>query len=152
MLFNNNIDDFIKYDFVGANFFDKNHTSVNNGGNNGGFSFRHKSAMMDCVCNLTADDVCNYLRSHGKMAPMYTLPEDIYFSSACEILNKSFCPVNERSKFSIEEGRPEYKQFYSAPVGCHRFASNEIAPIIMDLLKASPYVSKWLPLQTDYNL
>jgi len=144
LLFNKNIDDFIEYDFIGANFYDPNHISLKNGGNNGGFSFRHKSAMLDCVRNLKEIDIKIYFDKNNKAITYNVIPEDIFFSSACEILNKKLCPVDERKKFSIEEGRPEYNQFYERPVGCHRFNSPEIDPIIMELLKASPYTSQWL--------
>jgi hypothetical protein len=87
MMFHNNIDDFIQYDFIGANYFDINEISVKNGGNNGGFSFRHKSAMLDCINNVLIQDVQQYLHSHGKYVKYY-MSEDVYFTIACEILNK----------------------------------------------------------------
>jgi hypothetical protein len=142
MLFNDNIDDFIQYDFIGANYFDVNHTSVNNGGNNGGFSFRHKTAMIDCIQKLSQRDIHNYLLSNNK--GIYGLiPEDIYFSNSCEILNKKLCPVSERSKFSIEDANKE-PFIYFKPIGCHRFMFHDLSKIIMQILESSPYTSKWI--------
>ena len=145
MIFNSNIDDFIHYDFIGANYFDTNDASIYNGGNNGGFSFRHKSAMIECIQKLSIDAVNNYRVQNGKIINKY-ITEDIYFTVACEILSKKMCPVDQRVRFSIEDGR---KEFYSKPIGCHRFNSTEFAPIIIALIKETKLV-KYLPLEYGF--
>lgn len=140
MLFHSNINDFLEYDFIGANFFDEDDISKDNGGNNGGFSFRHKSAMLECIEKVSVLKVQQYQQSLNKRVK-YHICEDVYFTIACEILGKRMCQVNERKKFSIEDGR---KESYLKPLGCHRFASCEFAYILNDVLNAS-IASKWLP-------
>ena len=140
ILFHSNINDFIDYDFIGANFFDENDTSVNNGGNNGGFSFRHKSAMLDCIHNVSIRNIQNYQIMNGKR-PKNNMSEDVYFTYACEILNKKMCPVEDRPKFSIEDGR---KEFYDKPLGCHRLNSCEFGVILTNVLSKS-LLSKYVP-------
>jgi len=133
MMFRDNIDDYLHYDFIGANFFDSNDISLTHGGNNGGFSFRHKSAMLDCLDKISPTYVEIYLKSHGKDIKR-NLMEDVYFSSACEMINKKLSTIEDRKYFSIEDAR---KETCMTPVGCHRFASPELAHVILDILKTN---------------
>jgi hypothetical protein len=133
IMFRGNIGEFTHYDFIGANFFDVNDVSFKYGGNNGGFSFRHRSAMLECIENVSPMYVEQYLASHGKqMKP--ALMEDVYFTSACEIIGKKMSTFADRKFFSIEDGTKEY---YATPVGCHKFASPQLAHCLLDLLAAS---------------
>ena len=136
MMFRDNINDFLQYDFIGANFFDPNDVSLTHGGNNGGFSFRHKSAMLECLDKISPEYVEIYLKSHGKNIKQ-NLMEDVYYSSACEMINKKLSTIEERKSFSIEDAR---KETCLTPVGCHRFASPELAHVIMDILKLNNIV------------
>lgn len=140
MMFNSNINDFLEYDFVGANFFNSLDQSIHNGGNNGGFSFRHKTAMLDCLKNVSAQKFFEYRSSNGKSNYICPLHEDVYYSTACEILNKNLCPVEKRKEFSIEDGREEN---YTKPIGCHRFAADENSHIMYNILQNSK-MTQWL--------
>jgi hypothetical protein len=135
LMFRDNIADFTSFDFIGANFFDSNDISLYNGGNNGGFSFRHKSAMLQCIRDVSPIRVEQYLASHGKhIKPC--LMEDVYFTSACEILGKKMSTVEERKKFSVEDCT---KEFYLEPLGCHRFASPQLCHVLLAIISHS----KW---------
>jgi hypothetical protein len=131
MMFRSNIEDFMQYDFIGANFFDPNDASLHHGGNNGGFSFRHKSAMVECINKVSPSDVQRYLVSNGRQIK-HSLMEDVYFTNACEILGKTMSTIEERKTFSIEDATQEY---YLTPIGCHRFASGQLSGMIFDLMK-----------------
>lgn len=86
----NKIEDFLKYDYVGAPW---GHIPNSNGGN-GGFSLRKKSKMLEIIKNHVYNN----------------LPEDVYFSNHCKNL-----PSRDVSKkFSVEG------IYYDAPVGVHK--------------------------------
>lgn len=86
----NKIEDFLKYDYVGAPW---GHIPNSNGGN-GGFSLRKKSKMLEIINNHAYNN----------------LPEDLYFSNHCKNL-----PSREVSKkFSVEG------IYYDAPIGVHK--------------------------------
>lgn len=78
--FKNNINDFIKYDYVGAPW-------KNGGVGNGGLSLRKKSKMIEII----------------NKCPYTGINEDVYFSSSCKdvIINK---PTDKNAmRFSIEQ-------------------------------------------------
>lgn len=131
MMFRESIEEFMQYDFIGANFFDPNSVSLHNGGNNGGFSFRHRSAMLECLQKVSPQHVEQYLKSHGKHIKP-ALMEDVYFTSACEILGKKMSTIEERKRFSIEDAT---KEQYLAPLGCHRFSSDQLCHVIIEIVK-----------------
>ena len=134
MMFRDNIDDFLEYDFIGANFFDPNDVSLTHGGNNGGFSFRHKSAMLECLDKVSKSNVISYLKSHGKQRVKDNLMEDVYFTSACEMICKKLSTIEDRQYFSVEDARIDTCLI---PVGCHRLYSNELAYTLLDILKTN---------------
>lgn len=134
MMFRDNIDDFLEYDFIGANFFNPNDVSLTHGGNNGGFSLRHKSAMLECLHKVSRYDVILYLKSHGKQNVNDNLMEDVYFTSACEMIGKKLSTIEDRQYFSVEDARIDTCLI---PVGCHRIYSNELAHTLLDILKTN---------------
>ena len=86
------IEDFYKYDYVGAawDFY----PFVGNGG----LSFRHKSAMLKVL------EVCN---------PENDINEDVYFAWGCNVLKLNLAPVHVANKFSCET------QFNLGTLGYH---------------------------------
>ena len=81
IIFHNNIDEFLKYDFIGAPFPKKDNDTPNSVGN-GGFSLRTKSIMeliiqTNSVENtMFEESTIQYMNDTGSYFP----PEDIYFS------------------------------------------------------------------------
>jgi len=134
MMFRDNIDDFLEYDFIGANFFDPNDVSATHGGNNGGFSFRHKSAMLDCLDKISNYDVVLYLKSLGRKYVKENVMEDVYFTCACEMIGKKLSTIEDRQYFSVEDARNDK---CLTPVGCHRLYSKELSHTLLYILKIS---------------
>jgi len=90
------------FGFVGAPYFYGVHdnscnfiditTPTQNGYNiNGGFSYRNKQTMLDCINNVTNNDIINYRRQHGLNIEYFTanviLPENVFFMNAMAVLN-----------------------------------------------------------------
>jgi len=65
---------------------------------NGGFSFRKKTAMIECIDKVSLKNVRDYRNSH-LMNNMYfdnpIVGEDIYFQNACELLGFNLPKLNE---------------------------------------------------------
>jgi len=81
IIFKNNVNDFINWDYIGAPFYKHNNTTPNSVGN-GGFSLRTKQCMIDVINKININDtimaqsVIKYmLRTNSTVNP-----EDIYFS------------------------------------------------------------------------
>lgn len=95
------------YDYVGANYYNPQHVAYRMGGIQGGLSLRRRDAMLDCIRRVSMDDVHAYRRWRG-MDPLRfgteggVIPEDIFFTHACEMLQKRVPTVEKRSEFSIE--------------------------------------------------
>lgn len=104
--------DWFEYDYVGANYYNSNDTAPIIGGIQGGLSYRKKSVMLECIRNISIKDANTY-RVHMNCAPIEYYNEDVYFTHACEILNKKVPSCHERPKFSIEA------DFYERPFGHH---------------------------------
>lgn len=94
------------FDYVGANYYNKDHLAPNIGGIQGGLSLRKKSAMLTCIENIDKNEINKYRFDHGyKSFDLYnkiTIPEDVYFTHACEILNMNIPTIEKRREFSIE--------------------------------------------------
>ncbi len=93
---------------------------------NGGFSFRKKSIMIDCIKNISVRDIINHRAHHGCNIEEYTnkfiLMEDCYFMSAMDILNynlpsadicDNFCSQNTKtySSFGVHGFDKSYCNF-----------------------------------------
>lgn len=103
-----------EYAYVGANYYHPDHLSIKNGGIQGGFSLRRKSAMLECLANVTDEDIQAYREKHQKRPLTEAeLAEDVYFTYACEMLNLKMPPPTIRHYFSIEA------QYYKTPFGFH---------------------------------
>lgn len=108
MLFRKGIDKWIddqeyNYDYVGANYYNPHHIAPNIQGIQGGLSLRKKSIMIDCIQNVKTDQIHKYRYCLGyDKIPDIIIPEDVFFTHACEILKKKVPSVEKRREFSIE--------------------------------------------------
>lgn len=75
------IEEFYKWDYVGAPWTFQNH------GGNGGLSFRKKSAMLECIDKVPYNGKDN---------------EDVYFSNALKFLGLNLAPREVCEQFSCE--------------------------------------------------
>jgi hypothetical protein len=100
------------YDYVGANYFSPIDVSPKIGGIQGGLSYRKRSVMLECCRKLTTTDLNDYRASCGQ-PPIYYYKEDVFFTHACEILQKQVPPFHMRPLFSIEA------DFYEKTFGHH---------------------------------
>ena len=105
MLFHNRIDEFLKYDYVGASWpTDQDDNSYGVG--NGGFSLRTKAKMIECIekvnpkTNLKlGKSTINYMKN----TKSYHIPEDVYFSkSLIDYKLGSVATRNVADRFSQE--------------------------------------------------
>lgn len=129
--------DFLKYDFAGANVFVRQYISPRVGAMNGGFSVRKKSAMIECIRSIRVERVCAALGAPSNAL----IPEDIYFTHACEMLGLSMPPINLRKELSIEA------EYYSTPCAFHGFQHSFYYFSLSDCLKLiefSPSLGKHL--------
>ena len=100
---------YLPYDFVGANWFSLHDTAFFAGGVNGGCALRKRSAMLDClrfvswdmIENIRGNQIVKY-KIQGRKATVVKHNEDVFYTSACEILHKKMVPIEERPKFAIE--------------------------------------------------
>lgn len=117
-----NFNMFLEYPFVGAPFItDVNYLTPKGVILNGGFSLRHRSAMLDCINKITINDVNNYRLKNGKDAFHFTkdnviyMPEDVYYCHALEILGYNLPSIGTAKKLVIEDISDNY------PIAIHGF-------------------------------
>ena len=74
----------------------------------GGFSYRQKSAMIDCINNVTNDDIIQYRSSNNLINDLFInqfiIPEDVFFENALTILGyplPSHTVQGEPAKFCV---------------------------------------------------
>jgi hypothetical protein len=139
MLFKNNIDEFLKYDYVGAPW-PKNQDDNLYGVGNGGFSLRTKSKMIQCIKKVKPENLIlgNSTKRYMKYTNSTFVPEDVYFSKS--LIENKIGKVAKRNvaiKFSQETQKSK------SPLGGHNFwlAENKIS---------CKYVVT-LNLKTDYS-
>jgi hypothetical protein len=113
IMFRRGVDAYLEYDYVGANYFNPLHVAPRTGGIQGGFSLRRRSTMIECLQKITWDDIHKYRKAHGMKRLCEPLHEDIFFTYACEILQKRVVPISERKAFSIEA------EYYERPIAHH---------------------------------
>lgn len=104
------------FDFCGANYFHPRDCVPRYGGINGGFSLRKRSAMLECIHKIRIETIMRYRRTMQKrytynldanvttemMRISLPMNEDIFFSHACELLNKRVPDTFHRSYFAVE--------------------------------------------------
>lgn len=100
---------FLPYDYVGANWFNPADTAFFEGGVNGGCSLRKRSAMLDCLRFVSWDMIENIRENQivkfaieGRRASVGKRNEDVFYTSACEILHKKMVAIEKRPKFAVE--------------------------------------------------
>jgi hypothetical protein len=113
----------LQYGFIGAyyyngwydasgNYIDIN-APVKGGCNiNGGFSYRSKKAMLDCINKVTNVDIINYRKHHNLNIDYFIdrliIPEDVFFTNAMAVLDYPIpiCSTYEKTecmKFCIHQ-------------------------------------------------
>jgi hypothetical protein len=107
-IFGNNINDFIKWDYIGAPWL-RNDNQYGVG--NGGFSLRNKNIMIQILDNIKPSNTKTYY-------DYKFIPEDVYFTT--NMLNLSIGKLANKTdaiKFSSEQ------IIYLNSFGCHNFFS-----------------------------
>lgn len=102
MLFRNGMNKWVgAYDYAGANYYNRDHTAPRVGGIQGGLSLRKKEAMLECIRRVSVAGIQAYRRRLGyKELP--SVPEDVFFTHACEMLGMRVPSIERRREFAIE--------------------------------------------------
>lgn len=119
-----------KYGFIGASYSfgitDKNNEFIDlispvgyNYNINGGFSFRLRSVMIDCIKNVTVNDIIKFREKNkydiSNFINKYLLMEDVYFTNAMVLLGYKLPPL-ELCDFFCSQQTINYNSF-----GIHGF-------------------------------
>ena len=158
-IINNNYEIPTKYPYLGARYtMELNGKPVNQNGPTksndamcGGFSYHRKSAMIDCINNVTYDDIIQYRTSNdlcnAYFDDEFIIPEDAFFENALTILGYPSPPQtfqDEPAKFCVNH---QYLIYHQYPIsknnpltafGIHpfdRFQKPDIDYICGELLK-----------------
>ena len=128
-------DYFIDYDFAGAGFYGAISPLI--GGINGGFSLRKRDAMLECLREVSFEQMCKY--NPPIMDNRDKENEDVFFTHACEILNKLVPDKIHRSFLAIED---DYNSETAVIHGWNKYAK----PIenIISILVNSPIFSRYM--------
>ena len=132
---------FTKYDYAGANYYQN--LSPIYGGMNGGFSFRKRSTMINCLESVTWDEI-DWHRTQRKYSGFdiydnLSHNEDVFFTHACEILCKAVPDFFNREFFATETQITSHAAVY------HGWNKNLIPDCnVKDMLRGSPLFSKYL--------
>ena len=116
-IFKSNINDFLKYDYIGAPWpLDQNDNKNLVG--NGGFSLRSKSVMLKVIdkINIYSTQYSSHTLEYIRHTQSYVPPEDVYFSK--NIIDHKLgnvAPHNIAQKFSVET------IYNENPFGGHNF-------------------------------
>lgn len=111
-------EEYLNYDYIGANYYRKENVAPNIGGIQGGLSFRNKKAMIYMLSNIAWDDIKIY-RAHYNLSQVRNKHEDVFFTHACEILKMKTLESNQRKYFSVEND--EIDEINKLPFGHHGF-------------------------------
>ena len=124
MIFHSEIEQFLKYDWVGAPW-PENQDDNSLGVGNGGLSLRSKSKMIECINIIKPENlkISDSTKSYMENTNSNFIPEDVYFTKA--MIDYNIGIVAERNvamKFSQETQKSEN------PFGGHNFwlAENKI--------------------------
>lgn len=138
---------YMYYDFAGANYYNEQDIAPFYGGINGGFSFRKKSAMLDCLNKITWEIIETYNNAPSpipnqiptKTTKIGKYAEDVFFTFACEILKKNVPDKINRTHLAIEtDQNPNTSVLHGWH---HEYHSNETATAY---LRNSPLFSKYI--------
>lgn len=101
IIFKKNIQDFLKYDYIGAPWKRNEHTLDNLSFGNGGFSLRSRELMLD-VLSIKDEVFSYYEKTNAKITENYP-PEDLFFSLGALLLKNNNLPDPQTaSEFSSE--------------------------------------------------
>ncbi len=103
-IFKENIDDFLKWDYIGAPWPEEQNDN-SHGVGNGGFSLRTKKCMLEVISNINIYDTSyqSSTLSFIKNCYLSTPPEDVYFSlNMIRLKIGEVADRNEAYKFSSE--------------------------------------------------
>lgn len=117
IIFNNNISDFLEWDYIGAPWPKHQNDTINLVGN-GGFSLRSKQTMLDVISLISIKDtkVNSSTVSYMKSTNNIIVPEDVYFAKNIEDYKLGkIAPWDIAFKFSTET------QYNSNSFGGHNF-------------------------------
>lgn len=132
---------FLKYDYAGANYFQN--LSPIYGGINGGFSFRKRDSMINCIEAVKWTDIDQY-RTQRKYSAfdiydVLSRNEDVFFTHACEILCRIVPDFFNREFFATETEITSNAAVY------HGWHKNLIPDRhVKDMLRGSPLFSKYI--------
>lgn len=103
IIFKNNINDFLIYDFIGAPFcLDINKTAIGNGG----FSLRNKQLLIDILLNKNYENFLNIKTKHLSGVILDKSAEDVFFGNVFFNYKIGKIPtINVASLFSSENVR-----------------------------------------------
>jgi hypothetical protein len=111
----------------------------------GGFSYRQKSAMIDCINNVTYDDIIQYRTSNNLSNALFInkfiIPEDVFFENALTVLgypSPSHTVQDESSNFCVGVLYNIYDIHPLTAFGIHpfdKFPKHDIDYICGELLK-----------------
>jgi GR25 family glycosyltransferase involved in LPS biosynthesis len=105
LIFNNNVNRYLKYDYVGAPFKWDCVKPINVG--NGGLSLRSKSKMKEIIKLSPPDNFksgSSFVNGYKKRSKLDKYPEDIYFPQSMQNLNiGKICPYHEALNFASEQ-------------------------------------------------
>lgn len=121
ILFQKGIQPWLEWDFVGANYYHPEHMAPLIGGVQGGLSLRRRSVMLECLDKVSWQSI-QYHRTHHRKDPLTCFHEDVFFTHACEILQKQVPPMEKRREFSIEA------EFWPRSMGHHGTTKNYLTP------------------------
>lgn len=152
-IINNNYDIPTKYPYLGARYthyyagkrFDAVNPIKGIDAMCGGFSYRKRSAMIDCINNVTNDGIMQYRSSNNLSNALFInkfiIPEDVFFEHALAILGYISPPQavqDESSNFCINYLYAMYDINPLTAFGIHpfdKFPKHEIDYICGELLK-----------------
>ncbi len=99
LIYNSNIDDFLKYDYIGMPFLFKHYISAPSTVGNGGLSLRSKKTMLEVLNNPNCDKKCSNIAEHFKLKTKFdNIPEDIFFSHNIQNLKLGLVPDDNVGK------------------------------------------------------
>lgn len=117
IIFNNKIDSFLKYDYIGAPWPKRQDDNAKLVGN-GGFSLRTRYKMIDCIKNINphtltlGKSTLNYMKN----AKLTYIPEDVFFSKCMIDFH-----IGNVADWEIARSFSQETQVSDNPLGGHQF-------------------------------
>jgi len=121
IIFKNNINDFLEWDYIGAPW-PREQNDTPNGVGNGGFSLRTRAVMLDVISRISILDTrpSNSTIEYMTNTTSTILPEDVYFSKNIQELGLGkVAPWHVAFEFSTET------QYNPNSLGGHNFWNND---------------------------